>query len=600
MPAASPFDDIPDPSVRVTVNVNGAVLKDDYGIQSIVVVHAINKISYAEIVLKGEVEIESQSIPITDSDDLNPGNTITITAGYGDSGEKNIFTGLIVNHEVEIDFENYYSIKLLCKHAAVAMTYNQKEAEYAEKSDSDIISAIAGNYGINISVDAVADQQEGSFQKMATDWDFILTRCDYNGFIVCMDDTNVTAGKPVVDGSAVLRIAVGDSVISFEATLSAEYQPPTLKASSWDTKTQALISSSASEPSLNSQGNVTPKSLSGKLSQTELNLISAAPLDSGELKTWADGELLRKRLSAIKGKVKFTGNAKVKTGNLIELEGVGKKFEGSAFVSSVMHTIDEGAWTTTVKFGFDYIPIHKKPDFSYAMAAGQMPAISGLQIATVKKLSADPKSLFRIQVTIASNAESQAGIWARMANFYASSGVGAGFWPEVGDEVVVGFLESDPRFPVILGSLYSEKNASPNEAKDENNYIKSFTTKSKMVLSFDDEKKIIKITTPGNNSITISDDDKAITIADQNSNSIKLSSDGILLNSAKDINIKATGNIVLDATGKVTIGAKQDVAVNGLNVSNEAQIGFTAKGSATAELSASGQTTVKGAIVMIN
>ncbi len=599
MPAASPFDDITDASVRVTVTVNGAALKDDYGIQSILVVHAINKISYAEIVLKGEVEIESQSIPITDSDDLNPGNTISVTAGYGDSGEKNIFTGLIVNHEVEIDPENYFSIKLLCKHAAVAMTYNQKEAEFADKTDSDIISAIAGNYGIGVSVDAVADQQEGSFQKMATDWDFILTRCDYNGFIVCMDDTSVTVGKPVVDGAAVLRIAVGDSVISFEATLSAEYQPPTLKTSSWDSKTQALISSSASEPSLNSQGNLTPKTLSGKLSQTELNLISAAPLDSGELKTWADGELLRKRLSAIKGKVKFTGSAKVKTGNLIELEGVGKKFEGNAFVSSVMHTIDDGAWTTTVKFGLDYNPIHKKADFSYAMAAGQMPAISGLQIATVKKLSADPKSQFRIQISLASNAESQAGLWARMANFYASSSVGVGIWPEVGDEVVVGFLESDPRFPVILGSLYSEKNASPNEATDENN-IKSFTTRSKMVLSFDDEKKIIKLTTPGNNSITISDDDKAITIADQNNNSIKLSSDGIVLNSAKDINIKATGNIVLDATGKVTIGAKQDVAVNGLNVSNEAQIGFTAKGSATAELSASGQTTVKGAIVMIN
>ena len=43
-----------------------------------------------------------------------------------------------------------------------------------------------------------------------------------------------------------------------------------------------------------------------------------------------------------------------------------------------------------------------------------------------------------------------------------------------------------------------------------------------------------------------------------------------------------------------------DVSAKGMNVNLEAQTGLTAKGNATAELSASGQTTVKGAMVMIN
>jgi Rhs element Vgr protein len=600
MAAKSPIDDIDDPSINITVNVNGQPINDEYGIKSISVVHALNKISYAEVVLLGEVKVGSDSIPLSDGDDFSPGNKISISAGYVDSDESNIFSGLIVSHAVEINSESYFSFRILCKHAAVTMTYNEKEAEFFSKSDNAIISAITGTYGLSASVDSVADEQEAVFQRMSTDWDFILSRCDYNGFIVSMDGDTLTIGKPKVDGTADLKITFGDSLISFDATLSAENQPPSLKASAWDTKTQALISSSAAEPSVNAQGNLTAKTLSGKLGQSELNLISAAPLDTAELQSWANGELLRKRLSAIKGSVKFVGSALAKTGTLIELEGVGKKFEGSAFISSVMHTIDEDAWNTTVKFGLEYAPISKKAGFSYPAAAGQLPAIYGLQIATVKKISNDPKSQFRVMVNIASNAETQNGIWARMSNFYATSSAGAVFWPEVGDEVVVGFLESDPRYPVILGSMYSEKNQSPHTVSDENNYIKSLTTKSKMVLSFDEEKKIIKITTPGNNSITISDEDKGITIADQNSNSVKLSPDGIVLNSAKNIELKASQNITLDATGKISITAQQDVAVAGLNVSNEAQVGFTGKGSATAEISASGQTTVKGAIVMIN
>ena len=46
--------------------------------------------------------------------------------------------------------------------------------------------------------------------------------------------------------------------------------------------------------------------------------------------------------------------------------------------------------------------------------------------------------------------------------------------------------------------------------------------------------------------------------------------------------------------------AKKDVEINGLNIKASAKMGISLKGNATAELSASGQTTVKGGLVMIN
>ena len=46
--------------------------------------------------------------------------------------------------------------------------------------------------------------------------------------------------------------------------------------------------------------------------------------------------------------------------------------------------------------------------------------------------------------------------------------------------------------------------------------------------------------------------------------------------------------------------SKADVAVAGLNVNLEAQVGFVGKGGANAEMSSSGQTVVKGTMVMIN
>lgn len=54
------------------------------------------------------------------------------------------------------------------------------------------------------------------------------------------------------------------------------------------------------------------------------------------------------------------------------------------------------------------------------------------------------------------------------------------------------------------------------------------------------------------------------------------------------------------ATMKLSATAKQDASLEGLNVKVQAKVGASVKGNATAELSAGGQTTVKGAMVMIN
>ncbi|MBC7913225.1 MAG: type VI secretion system tip protein VgrG [Pyrinomonadaceae bacterium] len=598
MPAKSPAD-IADPTLTVVVNVNGSPIKDYYPVVSVSVSHEINRISFAEIVLT-DGNVETGDFPISDSEDFVPGNEIEIMAGYGGEARESIFTGVIVKQGIQISAPSVFSLVVTCKHKAVSLTFNKKDESYSEKTDSDIIQAIASKHSITCSVQSTSVEQEFVVQKQATDWDFILSRAEFYGYIITPNKAGLKIAEPALSGSPVLRVAFGDSIIAFEAELNAEHQPPELEAVAWDIKNQVLLKSDASEPSLNGQGNISAKDLSDALSQSKLSLASGTPMAQAELTAWADGRLLRMRLASLTGSVTFNGSAALMPGELIELEGVGARFNGKAFVSAVNHTMEEGHWKTQAVFGLEDHPVYEKENFSYTPAAGQLPAVHGLQIATVKSIFEDPESQFRIQLTIPSNAENQDGVWARVSNFYATANAGAAFLPEVGDEVVVGFLESNPRYPIVLGSLYSTTLASPNPAKDEKNYIKALITKSQLKLSFDDEKKIIKIETPGGNKVTLDDDGKAVELVDQNGNSIKMSSSGIEINSGKDITIKATGGITLDATGKLGLTAAQDVAVSGLNISNTANVGFTAKGNATAELSASGQTTVKGAIVMIN
>ena len=192
------------------------------------------------------------------------------------------------------------------------------------------------------------------------------------------------------------------------------------------------------------------------------------------------------------------------------------------------------------------------------------------------------------------------GIWARLAQFYAtSSQKGAFFLPEVGDEVVLGFLNDDPRYPVILGMLYSSKNAPPYTA-DQKNSIKAIVTKNDLKLEFDDDQKVLTAQTPGGNKMILSDKDKSITIQDQNGNKIEMAAAGITISSAKDITLKATGKIAVQANLDIGIKATTDLNLEGLNVNGKAQLAFSAQGTATAELKSTGNTSVKGLMVMIN
>lgn len=223
----------------------------------------------------------------------------------------------------------------------------------------------------------------------------------------------------------------------------------------------------------------------------------------------------------------------------------------------------------------------------------------GLQTGVVSKLSDDPEGEFRIEVKITDSSGQEKKLWARLAHFWAHKSYGSFFIPEEGDEVIIGFFNNDPEKPVILGTLYSSKSKPPYEITNENT-IQSITTKSNMKLEFDDEKKIITLETPGKNVITISDANKGISLEDQNRNKIVLSNDGILIDSAKGITLKAKTNIKMEAGSALEAKAKSNLELQGLNVEAKAQIGLKMVGSATAELSASGQTTVKGAMVMIN
>ena len=83
------------------------------------------------------------------------------------------------------------------------------------------------------------------------------------------------------------------------------------------------------------------------------------------------------------------------------------------------------------------------------------------------------------------------------------------------------FVANDPRYPIVLGTLYNN-NQKPNKRLTKENNFKSIITKNNLKLEFDDGDKKITISSPNGNSIILNEKNNEIKIIDQNKTQLKL------------------------------------------------------------------------------
>jgi uncharacterized protein involved in type VI secretion and phage assembly len=218
----------------------------------------------------------------------------------------------------------------------------------------------------------------------------------------------------------------------------------------------------------------------------------------------------------------------------------------------------------------------------------------------------DPKGLGRIRVKFHWMAGTEKTPWLRMTGAHAGKSKGVFFIPEVGEEVIVGFEGDSAIKPYIIGTVFNGK--AKNEFSNQGNDVKAIQTRS-------------------GNKVIMNDKEGSVLVEDKDGNNIKI--DG-----AGNINIKSKESIVL-ACGEAKIELKKDGTINltGKNITTNAQqkakmvsgqAAFTADGQgneakmegmkanvngsmeakvaggAKTDVTASGNVTVKGALIMLN
>lgn len=570
----------PSDLVTLKILIEGSELSHAYSVMNIVVEKEINRIPTARLILL-DGNPSSQEFELSNQDLFLPGKEIEIKAGYH-SAEETIFKGIVIKHSLKIRASQSFLI-VECKDKAVKLTIGRKCKYFYDSKDSDILNEIIGTFSLENDVEATSVQHKELVQYNVSDWDFCVIRAQANGKVLIVDDGKISVKKPDASLAEVETVSYGATMLDFDAEMDARNQFQKVTSYGWNAADQAVLEMEASNPAVSSNGNVSYDDLAAVIGLSNLELKNGASAPDVALQAWADAKTLFNQFSKIRGRVKFQGIPAVKPNTTLKLEGVGDRFNGKVYVSAVRHQIAEGNWTVDAQFGIDPNWFSETVEINDAPAAGLLAGVQGLQIGIVTQLESDPDGENRILVRLPIISGSEQGIWARVSTLDAGKERGSFFLPEIGDEVIVGFINGDPNHPVVLGMMNSSAKAAPLTAADANNE-KGFTTRSKMKFIFNDDKKSVVLETPAGKKITVDEDAGVIKLEDENSNVITMDTDGIKM----------------ESNGKISLKAAQDLTIEGLNVSIKASAQFKAEGSAGAELSSSAIAKIQGSLVQIN
>lgn len=179
------------------------------------------------------------------------------------------------------------------------------------------------------------------------------------------------------------------------------------------------------------------------------------------------------------------------------------------------------------------IPIHRP----WGLTASYLAEVVSIQ---------DPDQKARVQIRLLGwdGPEGQdAPIWARVAVPVAGPDRGAFLIPDVGDEVLVSFVNGDPRLPVVVGGLWSGSQSPPEQfSRDRvDRWTFTGTRGTRIAIVEEDSGPLIAFETPNGVTGTLTEQDGGkIELSVMGSTTITLEQSGVTVQTGGTAKVQAS------------------------------------------------------------
>lgn len=505
--------------------------------------------------------------------------------------QKDLFKGLVTGVSLEQESGSGTVLTVTVDDASHKLGQHTQNTAFLNSTYSDVITKMVSGTGLQSSIDATGQAHPYLLQTGTNlaylNW--MVRRCgmvwwvDYGKLMV----KKITAAPSAP--SAKLDLGAGDLIRL--STRASGLHTGKVTVTGWDDAQQAAVANVADTKS--SAESILVEKFPGRVAPTGVGtkVSGASPLTADEAKLVSETMLAESTSAAVTTRGTCLANGAIKPFTKVQVTNAGPT-SGTYLVTRVQHVFTSEGFLTHFTAG----PIRPEGlvDLLAAPVESSGATISGLLVGVVTNINDTEGKIGRVKVkfpTIGSDIESE---WARVVTLGGGASRGVVFQPEVNDEVLVGFEQGDTRRPVVLGGLFSKKNALPTsdnvDAGGKVTYRRINSRTGHLIEMADGtspDTKHILLKTSNGHLIRLGEDKLELKVADK---------PVTITNGKAKIEFTATGDVNIEGMN-INIKAKTGIKIDGVQIEAKAS-GTTKVESPLVDVKASGSATVDGGAML--
>ncbi|MCB9434497.1 MAG: phage late control D family protein [Ardenticatenaceae bacterium] len=279
---------------------------------------------------------------------LDFGKPFAVRAGAGEA-EATIFSGRIMALEAQFLTMTPPELVVLAEDRFQDLRMTRRSRSFENVSDSDVVSAIAGQYNLQTDIDIDGPTYPVLTQLNQSDLAFLRERAravDAEAWLEA-ETLHVQARSRREADSVTLTYREG--LIEFQVLADLAHQRSSVTVGGWDVAAKTAIAAestaSAIQPELNGYRSGAAI-LADAIGPRHERIVHQAPFSNDEAQHLAQAYYRTAARRFVTGQGVCAGNGRLRVGTRITLRGLGPLFNGDYTVTSVRHTFDDNGFQT--------------------------------------------------------------------------------------------------------------------------------------------------------------------------------------------------------------------------------------------------------------
>ena len=453
-----------------------------------------------------ELRFHLQSDPQAELPEVEVGASLEVSVGDARTG---LFRGEVTALEYDYAVREGRTLRVRGYDRLHRLRKQQPVRTHVEFTPAELARELSADLGLSVEA-----QEEGPLSK------WILQYAQSN--LKLLVDVARRCGLYLVVRGDVLRLltlegygdpielTLGDNLLEARVEANADGACRSVSAKGWDpANVKAYESradgartgrSAAAEAAPDRFGNDGERTLAGE--------VFASDADASAV---AQAELDRRSAREVTLRGVAEGDAALCPGCRVEVAGIERRFAGTYVLCEVNHRVDRR--TGYVSEISSVLPQTSGREYCAAVAWGTVTSVD------------DPEQMGRVRVSLAAFGDVETD-WAPVLSAGAGSGKGFVILPDVGDQVLLLFVNGELSQAVVLGGLYGSKG--PGDYGVDDASVRRYT-----------------LGTSGGQKIRLDDSAQLIRLENKSGSYLEFSPEKFVLHAAVPVQISAPGNEVV-------------------------------------------------------